>query len=132
MRLWSETDGLTYLWGVQGDRGYWYMASPYSKYPAGQGEAFDKAARAAALLMQKGIRVFSPITHSHPIEKIGGLTASHEEWMAMDWPLVFNSVGVLVLQLAGWDTSIGVSMERAWAQGLGKPVVSLPWPVPRE
>ena len=43
-----------------------YLATPYSKYPAGLQQAFVDAAKLAALLLRSGMNVYSPIAHTHP------------------------------------------------------------------
>ena len=45
---------------------FWYLASPYSKYPEGTQAAFEMACWQAGLLIRAGVPVFSPIAHSHP------------------------------------------------------------------
>jgi len=103
---------------------YWYLASVYSKHPLGLDEAHAEACYATTLLMRAGIPVFSPIAHTHPIEKIGGLVGmSHDFWMAVDKPMVDAARGVIVLMQPGWSTSKGVCMEIAWAKKDHKPVI---------
>ena len=44
-----------------------YLATPYSKYHRGQDEAFIAAANIAGRLIARGLDVFSPIVHGHPL-----------------------------------------------------------------
>lgn len=46
---------------------YWYLASPYSKYPAGIEAAFQDICKQTALLIRHKIPVYSPIAHTHPV-----------------------------------------------------------------
>ena len=103
---------------------YWYLASPYSKWDAGQEDAFERAADYAAILIRRGIPVFCPIAHSHSIAKIGPLDGlSHELWMTQDWPLVRASCGIIICPMFGWNESLGVVQEIQWADKLGLPVM---------
>ena len=48
-----------------------YLATPYSKFPGGIQAAFIDAACIAARLLRAGVKVYSPITHTHPIGRVG-------------------------------------------------------------
>ena len=100
---------------------YWYMASPYSKYPYGLSSAHLHACRACALLITAGIPVFSPIVHSHPIAGLDPL--DHDIWMPLDRAMVEAAGGLIVLKLEGWSRSVGVSEEIEWFAEMGKPIV---------
>lgn len=104
--------------------GFWYVATPYSKYPRGQTEAFRMACRQAGLLIHAGIPCFSPIAHAHYIALACGLDPlDHTIWMAADAPLMDAARGLIVVKAEGWNQSIGVRTEiRAFEQA-GKPVV---------
>lgn len=92
---------------------YWYVASPYSKYPAGHGEAFAMASRLTGILMSHGIRCFSPIAHSHPIDRWSGYRPRdpHRYWLDHDFPFMNHAYGCLVLKMEGWKESAGISEE---------------------
>lgn len=91
---------------------FWYLASPYTKYPGGWHEAFEAAAYNAALLVDKGINIFSPITHSHPMAMRGEISPDNADaWKALDEPFVRLAHGLIILKLDGWDTSDGVTNE---------------------
>jgi hypothetical protein len=100
-----------------------YLASPYSAHPDGMEHAYRDACAAAALLIRAGVPVFSPIAHSHGIAEIGGIDpASHAIWLPADAPMMRAAMGLIVLQLPGWDMSIGVAAEIAEFRLAGKPV----------
>ena len=64
---------------------FWYLATPYNKYPYGMDAAFHLACENAALLIRHRVHVFSPIAHSHPIAMAGGLDpVDYEIWMEQD------------------------------------------------
>jgi nucleoside 2-deoxyribosyltransferase len=59
-----------------------YLASPYSHPdPAVRQCRFELACMAAARRMERGLIVYSPIAHSHPIEQFMAQQQSHEFWM---------------------------------------------------
>jgi hypothetical protein len=107
-------------------RGYWYLASPYSFHPDGPEVAFREACEAAALLINAGVPVFSPIVHSHLIAIAGNIDPlSHEIWLSADRPLLDAAAGLIVLHLRGWDLSRGVAEERRLCAAAGKPEVHM-------
>lgn len=98
-------------------KGYFYMASPYSKYPKGLEQAFVDAARECARLNRHGIITFSPIVHAHPLTVHGGLDwdqIDFESWRDFDEALMAGSQGLIVVQLEGWRGSQGVNAEIEW------------------
>lgn len=109
--------------------GFWYMASPYTRYKGGKHEeAFRLASEAAGFLLDNRIPTFSPIAHSHPIAVHSAAPAVDlAYWLRVDEPILEAAVGVIVLQIEGWDESTGVAHEIALAHKLGKPVIYLPW-----
>lgn len=103
---------------------YWYLATPYSKYPLGRDAAFRDASRYAGRLLIAGVNVFSPIAHSHPISKYTPIDPlAHDIWLPADWPLLSGAHGVLVLMLPSWDTSYGIKQEIEYATENNKPVI---------
>lgn len=105
-------------------KGFWYLATPYSKHPGGIEEAFRAASREAALYVRAGIPVVSPIAHTHPIAAHGGLDFyDHSIWMPMDEPLMAAAVGLIVVRMPTWEQSKGIQMEIAAFRTAGKPIV---------
>lgn len=104
--------------------GFWYMATPYSKWPAGIDAAFEMACREAARLLKAGITVYSPIAHTHPIAKLGGIDPlSHEIWLAADRPLMDAARGLIVVRAHGWEDSYGIGEEIKVFRAAGKPIL---------
>ena len=99
-----------------------YLASPYS-HPDRQiqEQRFQAACQQAALMMQAGDLVFSPIAHTHPIAAFG-LPGDWEFWQAYDRAMLERCDELAVLQLDGWEESIGVQAEIAIAKELNLPV----------
>ena len=102
---------------------YLYLASPYS-HPdlMVRQERYTEACRAAARLMLAGRIIFSPIAHSHPIERYMPAVQDGEFWQAQDIPLLRHAEGLIVLMLDGWLQSSGIRWEIAEAERLGMPV----------
>lgn len=114
--------------------GYWYLATPFTAYPHGHEAAFRAACVQAGLLKRAGIVVFSPIVHSYPLVKYGGVTnTDYDSWRDFDEAMIAASVGLIVCKLAGWDISVGVRREIEFAGKIGKSVVYMePGEVPAE
>lgn len=103
---------------------FWYVASPYSKYPAGQEAAFREAARATAILTKHGIPAYSPISHTHPLAEHGDIDPlDHAFWMKADEPFMRAAKGLIVLTMEGWKQSVGVQFEIDEFVKAGKPVI---------
>jgi hypothetical protein len=95
-----------------------YLASPYSDPdPAVRQLRYEQVTIAAAELIRRGAVIFCPITHSHPLEQIGGLRGGWDFWQRQDIPFLQLSNAFHILQLPGWDKSEGVTAERAWWEG---------------
>jgi hypothetical protein len=100
-----------------------YLASPYSHTdPAVREHRFQKACQAAATLMSRGVLLFAPICHTHPIAMAGDLPKGWNFWQRYDRIMVERCEEVWVLMLVGWRESKGVMAEIALAEKLGKPV----------
>lgn len=103
---------------------FWYVGTPYSKYPAGLEAAFTMACRETARLAEQGIPVYSPIAHSHPISKFVSVSPTdHDFWVTFDKPMVDAAGGLIVVTAEGWQESRGLTHEILEFQKVGKPVV---------
>lgn len=106
----------------------WYVATPYSRWPNGQGDAFKQASLVMADLLRNGVAAVSPIVHSHPIAIHGGIDKmDHEFWMRSDKPLMDAASALLVVMMSGWEESRGIKEEIEIFSAAGKPVEYLPW-----
>ena len=89
-----------------------YLASPYSDPDPAVCEArFRAACRAAAILMQRGESVYSPIAHSHPIAEHVGNHLDHDFWLRQDREMLRRCDAMIVLMLPGWENSRGIAAE---------------------
>ena len=104
-------------------RGYWYLASPYSKWAEGIDDAAHVIAKVAGKLIRQGLPVFSPIAHSHTVARAAAIDPySHEIWLAADKPIFEGAAGMIVAALPGWRESFGIGEEVKWCREHDKPV----------
>lgn len=103
-----------------------YFATPYTKYWAGEQAAFEDAASLAGEIVKLGIKIYSPICHTHPIAVHGGIdTRDHEIWLPFDEALMNACDALLIGKLEGWQESYGISYENDYFLDAGKPVFHL-------
>lgn len=103
-----------------------YLATPYTKYPAGIDLAFREAAEIAAALLKEGIKVYSPIAHTHPLALYGKLDPlDHKIWLPFDQAMMDASDALVVAHMSGWDQSFGVAHEIKVFAEQGKPIFDL-------
>ena len=99
-----------------------YLASPYTHPdPVVREQRFKAVCRMAAELMRRGVILYSPIAHSHPISEFG-LPTEWEYWETADREHLNHCDELVVLMLEGWRESRGVQAEIRIAQELDKPV----------
>lgn len=113
---------------------YYYVATPYSKYPHGLEAAFQLACRETARLIRAGVPVFSPIAHTHPIAMAAGMDPlDHTIWLPCDEPMMRAARGLIMLRAESWEQSYGMRVERETFEAAGKPVIWMdPGEVPAE
>lgn len=100
-----------------------YLGSPYTKYEAGLDAAFRDVSAFAAMLLQDGVRVYSPIAHTHPIAIYGNLDPrNHDIWMPFDQAMMDAADAMCIADMSGWRESYGVQFEIAYFRAAGKPV----------
>ena len=106
-----------------------YVGTPYTKYPAGIEEAFRDACSITADLLRSGLRVYSPIAHTHPIAIYGNIDPlDYEIWLPFDAAIMKASDAMIVVKMETWEKSHGVKHEIETFTAAGKPVFYLdPW-----
>lgn len=107
------------------DDKYFYLASPYTKYPYGRRAAHDNICKYTAWLLEHGVFVFSPIVNSHHVcEYVSKENMlSHDFWLNVDFKYIKNSRGLIVVKMEGWQDSFGIGEEIKYANELGLPVI---------
>lgn len=100
-----------------------YVGSPYSRYPGDIHQAFVDVSRLMGQLVAEGLKVYSPIAHTHPIAIYGGLDPlDHKIWLPFNMAIIRKSDAMLVAKMSGWDRSKGVREEIGIFKEQGKPV----------
>jgi hypothetical protein len=100
------------------------MATPYRHFPAGRTAAYIMACRLAALLIRKGIPVYTPIGHSHPIAEHGELDPiDFDLWSKIDAPFVQYACALIVVTAEGWESSHGMRHEINTFRDARKPII---------
>lgn len=103
-----------------------YMATPYTKYKDGIECAFKDASALAARLLVRGVKVYSPIAHTHPLAVYGGLDPlDHKIWLPFDEAMMRACAALVVAQMDGWRESYGVLHEIKFFAEQRKPVFYL-------
>lgn len=100
-----------------------YLAVPYShEDPLVVEQRVGAVNRVAADMMRRGLHVFSPISHTHPIAQAGNLPNDWKYWEAYDRAMLAACCKLAVLKLPGWEQSEGVRAEIALAKEMRLPV----------
>jgi len=103
---------------------FYYLATPYSKYPHGIETAFRLACENAALLIKAGVPVFSPIAHTHPIATVARMDPlDHTIWLPSDEPMMRAAHALIMLKAESWEASYGMRVERETFEAAGKAVL---------
>jgi hypothetical protein len=108
-----------------------YLACPYTHSdPAVVEQRYQAGIKAASWLMSAPrnfdgtellANVFSPITHSHPLHKIGGLRGDWAFWKEIDTDYLSVCDMIIVLNIPGWSMSTGVMAELGIARDFKLP-----------
>lgn len=101
-----------------------YLANPYSKYPPGIFASYFDVCRLAGRLVRAGVRIYSPIAHSHSIAIHGDVEPmDHDLWLSIDMKMAKACDGLLIAKFHTWDRSYGVGREAEHFMGRGLPVL---------
>jgi hypothetical protein len=100
-----------------------YLASPYSHMDRTvEALRFGEVCRIAGVLMSRGLIVFSPIAHTHPIAERCDLPRGWDYWKHFDEEFIDASEKVIVAMMPGWEQSKGIAGEIRIAKEKGIPV----------
>ena len=103
-----------------------YLGTPYTLFPPALTRAFILAARLAARLLKVGIKVYSPIAHTHPIAIHGGLDPrDHAIWIPFDRLMMARCDILIVAHMDGWAESKGIAHEVEFFAKANKPIFDL-------
>ena len=74
-----------------------------------------------AMLMMRGFIVFSPITHSHHVNKfVHKRFNNHDFWLGQDFPILDWAHKLIIVKMIGWDKSYGIGKEIYQAKATNK------------
>lgn len=77
----------------------------------------------AAHFMDKGEKIYSPITHNNAINKhMKQVVGDHKYWLNQCYHHIITAEAIYVLGLEGWKESKGVRWEVETAKAFGIPV----------
>jgi hypothetical protein len=94
------------------NRGFTYIASPYSKSNAEIREKRYKAVCAVCnYYIRRGETVYSPIAHWHPIAKAFGLPLDMDFWRRHDLTMLQFAERMIIACIDGWQESKGIEEE---------------------
>ena len=121
---------MTDIW--ENDKDLWYFAHPYTcknkdgQYIAGGEDAnFRLCCIRSARLIEKGILVYSPISHTHPIHMsyppfVGGEV--HNFWYKFDNAFIRAVPFRGIILAPDWEKSTGCKAEKELFEELGREV----------
>jgi hypothetical protein len=115
---------------LRSQRGFWYLATPYTKYGGGIEAAFREASRINGHLFKRGVHAYSPIAHSHPVAEYSQIDPlDHSFWLPVMQPMMDLSCGMIIAKMEGWGDSYGIGEERKVFERQGKPIFYLDMPL---
>lgn len=101
-----------------------YLAAPYMHVdPYVRQQRFEAVTKLAGELMLEGFRIFSPLTHNHPIAQAVDMPRDWEFWRIHDIPMLAECQVLFVYKLPGWSESKGVAAEVAYAKEQDKTII---------
>jgi len=106
-----------------------YLACAYGKVPKPQQKRrYQIASEVAGNLLKAGNLVYSPLSHSHPMQVYGNMKWSSTQWLEYDEFYLERCDILMVLQLTNaWRNSEGILHEIQFCHDLGKPIIFLPY-----
>lgn len=94
-----------------------YLASPYSNPdPAVIVDRYEAVCKVAAILINQGMFVWSPIAQTHATASRFAMPTDAEFWKAYNFDFMRRADAIYVLVVDGWRESKGVAMEIEFAR----------------
>lgn len=81
---------------------------------------YEYAAKRTAEFMKRGITIFCPINHCHPIAEKHDMPRTWEFWKNHDLDYIRAAEGLWVLDMPHWKESTGITAEILYGLGLGR------------
>lgn len=106
----------------------WYIASPYSDPdPRIVEKRFLDVREFTVQSLRRGHICFSPIVFCHQMSQKYALPGDATYWSRFNKRYLIASRSLVVLQLEGWENSVGVKQEIEWAKLLEKEIIWMAW-----
>lgn len=106
------------------EAGFDYLASPYTHAsPLEREHRYLAAAHALRQFLEAKIWIYSPIVHCHELAKVYIMPKEASFWKEYNFAMIRAGRRLRILRLPGWDNSVGVKEEIAYAIQLGKPLI---------
>lgn len=100
-----------------------YLASPYSHPEAEIRQSrYEQVERLAAQYLMKGLTAFSPIVYGHNMAVAYDMGLAANDWWRFNAAILRRCEEVHVVQINGWETSIGIQQEIEFANTLHLPL----------
>lgn len=103
----------------------WYIATPYTHPDPKVVEKRVKDTEDCVVHIIKSFHdvvPFSPILYSLSLQRSGIENPSREGWYAFGLAFLRKADRVVVMEFDGWESSIGVALEIAFAKAKGLPI----------
>ena len=98
----------------------WYFGHPYSsRAENGKLANFNLCNERTVQLLDLGYKIFSPISHSHPLQKVK--QNSSEFWIDLDSAFMDRCDGLILAP--HWENSKGCEIEYDYFKKQNKPVL---------
>lgn len=95
----------------------YYLATPYTHpNPDVAGSRVQASLEVAGAYIAKGWHIYNPLAASCPLAAQGSVPP--QGWYEYDLAILARCQALLVLQLPGWQESVGVAREIAYAEGI--------------
>jgi Domain of unknown function (DUF5664)/Domain of unknown function (DUF1937) len=108
------------------NEGYWYIATPYTKFAGGLDEAYCQARDCTVAIRAAGVTCFCPILHGHEICMFADVSKTdYDIWIPFNRQWIDRAHGMVIVQMEGWQDSFGVAEEIKLFVAAGKPIFLL-------
>jgi hypothetical protein len=97
-----------------------YLASPYSGDADYMAQNYRLVSAETVDLLRRGFTIYSPIVHCHHLAKQHDLPRDFAFWQHYNHGMIVAARELWVFQSPGWQESVGVAGEIAFARSMGK------------
>jgi len=103
---------------------FWYLAIPYSDPDdAVMQSRYEIALKVMAKYINEDLPIYCPVAHWHNVELNHDMPRGYEFWYKLDRLFLSKASGLIVVQIPGWEKSIGVTDEIVLAKEFKIPIL---------